>query len=442
MAQCQKFSFSRGNPIIYAWSVQGRVKRAFVLGVLASCFVYLSSLRWNVRSTELSILHECGQYAPLLFDLSDNTQLKMINEFSNTAILPVSHVHSGCVEGCDSLYFVFIRSQVKHKERWGSYNAIGVLNMSHLDLVFEKDATDVDEIWKMSQRCNARCIFQQLMATVNKTHHVYGMTAGRALWPKKFLLLEDHRDVRVFYNKRRTCTVSIKKGGGIYVACFDLLYNSIPSSGNDFSGLPIVPSFTKRVERGVRNVVPIVNAYFESIGSSSETVWLLDAMGSPASTPIMFLQYLTIDSSTLGSNEANANTPYILKGCENLKGWRANTPVLQISGKLWIAIVHKRVDLPQRTAENALGREYINLAVLFKSDHVDGPPRQCVGNTIEKNMLLSKPHLAFVYVLGLVNVRVFKRTNLGTIYRFVLTGAIDDFMPIFHSFDLFVSNKL
>jgi len=384
-------------------------------------------------------------YLPLLFDLSKDERIKTINELSNTALVPVSCVHSGLVKGCDDLYFAFVRSQRASHKRWGRDNIVGIMNISHLTIPLQSASDYLSDSEEMVKRCqrDSHCVYHELLRRVNETNEMYGAISSQSVWPYQFSLLQDHKDVRIFYNSGRTCTLSIKRDSSVYIACFNSFYNSF--SNSNMPPQSFIPNFTSKVTWGVRNVVPLVNVQHESYGSSKDSIWLFDAQGSSLDTPIIRSYSLKMDDRYAKDERNPGNGTYrMLQGCDRLKNWRGNTPVMQLSPKIWITIVHKRINLPTRSAQNALGREYANMILLLKSKHSHGPPSHCVSDVVLDNMLLPTPGSqdlmsnTFVFLLGLVHVGVTESNRKGTYHQFIASGAIDDFMPVLLGFQVFI----
>ena len=184
------------------------------------------------------------------------------------------------------------------------------------------------------------------------------------------------------------------------------------------------------VKSGARNIVPLVEISHQAWTEGNDIFWLFDPMGSRQTTPVIFSFRLLADEKDSPQKYADSVD---LHQCEHTQGWRGNTPVIKLTDTIWITIVHKRVN-EFSTWKNQKGRSYVNKVLLLEADEPDGHPVRCTNRNFQSTLHDPSP---FVFLLGLIYVGVHKN-HIGENYTFIASGAVDDFMPVLHAFNIFL----
>ena len=417
-------------------------RRLFTFCVCIFVFLYNTKVASNLGRSEPSLLasDEPAVFTPVTFDKTRHTATREVGEFNNLALAPANVECRAGLTCREQLYLVFIRCNESPRKRWGEMNIVGLANFSAVGLdrnPYAVSKLKPPQVKRQSYalRAPVRSHYQSLLAEVAKTHQVYSDVLDRSLWVAQMHLLEDTRDVRIFHVGNETCVVTTRLKIQVFVICYAKLHEYVKADNSVRHSYTISnPTRTVRVKRGVRNIVPLVQTNHHAWTNNSANIWLLDAMGSNQRSPVIFPVSLLQSGEDIFS-ETKAS--FDLQRCEHFQGWRGNTPVIKLTHTIWITIVHKRVrTFP--SLQNHLGRRYENRVMLLESEVRDGPPARCADQKYEQNIVSTKP---FVYLLGLVHVGM-KETHGGEYHTFISTGAVDDFMPVLHTFKIFLPRVL
>lgn len=422
-----------------------------VLHALVSTFPRLDSGVSNTAFRSFELL-KARQYVPLLFDTTRHIDTRHLNEFGNAAFAPA--LCRGSL-ACNKQLFVFIRASVKHGGRWGAENVFGILNMSalplELDLVYENERRSSSVSTSRQVRVPhrpSRELFHELLANSSITHKMYGNISDSLLWVHPLCRIPYQlRDVRLFFVQAKkqilTCAITVTKSAHqLDVICLRIEddYFQEDDSINSKCAQIIHVTHARHLDRtSLRNNVPLVSFDPGNILKNENILWLFDAMGSKSRQPFIYPINLNT-SSAVSEVETLHNLGRALHECASTVGWRGSTSVVQFTDRLWITMVHKRVDV-KRTRNNTLGRLYVHKIILLEADPTEYLPYRCkYDGESEQSVLLDESDLngPFAFLLGLVHIKLVLANNFGSVHRFLISGSVDDFQPVVRTFDIFI----
>lgn len=339
-------------------------------------------------------LMEERQSLPLLFDLSHGHR-RCGASYSNVAIARVPTA----VE--EDALLVSIRVEPRRGRRLGKHNAVGILRSENLTRLLQQqpslgitlperpvDNLDILEfvpeipkdVNKQHPLPSAKK-YDRMLHEATKRHNIYQGVRDEDLWKRPLCCFPNMQDVRLFYRNTthgmKACMVTVgPTKRGLHLKCLNHMHGKPgslqSSSSNNISCPQVMLLATVSEEVGMRNNVPLVRSDgLAWPGYPSDLVWLMDTMGGVHGEPSIY----SVNTNRRGSTAANATETRSLRDCEYMQGWRGNSPVVQFSDHLWMAIVHK-YNSSKKSKFNPFGRTYYNKIVIFESYIPQALPRR------------------------------------------------------------------
>ncbi len=384
--------------------------------------------------TSFKILKE-GDYVPLIFNRTRHSAANIsLQEFGNSAVAPSALMLSESL-GSNDYLTVFIRANLERHGRWGNVNIMGILDVSSMGLKLNLQPSD------QRTRKRSRSFPRERFHNQMNTH-----VSGDVLWLRPLCRVPHQlKDVRIFYTRANgqalTCVVAA--GNALdelfNVVCLNINYGhkedvTVGGGCAEVAHVTRVRQSDPLNLRHTRNNVPLVRANHENWSMDKDVLWLFDAIGSDRNQPFIYPISLDISSASRVTF-ARSGSGLELADCAHTVDWRGSSPVVQFTDTLWITVLHKRVNVP-KSDNNPLGRRYPHKVLLLEADTYDGLPSRCKYDEGD-DILLEEPG-PFVFILGLIHVRLVVQDEIGSVHRFLLSGAIDDFQPVLHTFDIFI----
>lgn len=404
------------------------------------------------------------QSLPLVFDITRTGHRRCGAGFGNIAMTRVPP----SVE--EDAWLVLIRTKSSRRQRYGRRASIGVLRATNLIQLLQQQPmlefafpdrplhtpaikSSVLELTNMSSTSvylPTWWKYEQLLQLAENTHQVYRGLQDKDIWRKTLCCLNGLGDGRLFYLNTSRGTgaylvTAAARNLGLHIYAIEGLQGNTNNQPIKQGNQRFCPKMslvkTLHTKRLSRNNVPLVQVDgLAWPGNSSQKVWFLDPRGGQEQQPLIF-SIIVLEER---SNRAKMQQSWTLQDCQYLKGWRGNSPLLQFSEFLWIAVVHKYI--PSKSSErNQLGRTYFNKVVLFEADSANSLPRRCIRSGPEasgRDIFQRQPFIdsdwPFAFILGLVYLGM-KRTYLeGEEHEFLVSAGIDDSEPAMKVFSVFV----
>ena len=331
-------------------------------------------------------------------------------------------------------YLAFIRSSTS--TRWGSINLLGVLTESPTRDAAAKtqDSLTLGEVTSTSFATNLLHQKETGRITLNRVREGRGNYHRRQSAVNTYFhlggicLLDQLKlyDVRVFYWNstvgEQTCVVATAgpdPHANPSIVC--LSYSLTPARPRGQCPYELHITTLPR-QLASRNLVPLVGKGYNYRQYSNRDVWLVDF-----GIPLIF-------SASFGNKNNHSDTlVFNLEGCEYISGWHGSSPVIQLTARLWVTIVHSYV-LVSPSKKNKLGRQYQYRFVQLLSASAQEPPTRCLKSE-HPDYINGLPE-PFVFILGLVYVGIHKPMPFETVHRFIVSGAIDDKEPFLANLDV------